>query len=76
MKYLFYCRRTLTSMLGIVCLTFLGYYHNQEVAMAIATVTVGLAGANAYQRAYESRQGSKDANVQVNSEPVRYGRNV
>lgn len=49
MKRVFECRRTFIALVAIVCLTFIGYHKGIDVGMAIASVAVGLAGANAYQ---------------------------
>lgn len=50
MKHLWKCRRTYIATLAIILLFVLGYYSKDaSVGMAIATVAVGLAGANAYE---------------------------
>jgi hypothetical protein len=51
MRHIFNCRRTFIAVLAIVCLAGLGYYAKDiGVAIAISTVAVGLAGANAYSQ--------------------------
>lgn len=49
MRQIFKCRRSSVAVIAIGVLTFLGYTKSMDVAMAISTVAVGLAGANAYQ---------------------------
>jgi hypothetical protein len=50
MKHILNCRRTFIAVLAIVSLAGLGFYTKDiSVAMAISTVAVGLAGANAWQ---------------------------
>lgn len=44
------CRRSSLAVLGIAALTFLGYYKGAEVAGAIATITLSVAAANAYEK--------------------------
>ena len=60
MKSIFTCRRTFLGVLSICCLTFLGYYSKIEVAGAIATIVIGVAGANSFQKVGESKFGSED----------------
>ena len=43
-------RRMMLGVLGIVCLTFLGYTKNMDVSLAIAGVVASVAGANAFQK--------------------------
>jgi hypothetical protein len=52
MKKVLTCRRSTIAILGIVCLTSLGLYTKdaQAVAIAISTIAVGIAGANAYEK--------------------------
>lgn len=52
MKKLFSCRRTVVSVIAIVCLTILGLYHGVDIsgiAIAIAGVAGSLSGANAWE---------------------------
>lgn len=55
MKYIYTCRRTFLSVVSILCLTFLGYYAKAEVAGALATIVIGVAGANSFQKVGESK---------------------
>jgi hypothetical protein len=50
------CRRSSIAVLCLVALTFLGYKKGAEVAAAIATIALGVAGANAFEK-----RGSKNA---------------
>lgn len=43
-------RRFTVAILACTYLWSLGYYKTMDVSMAIATVAVGLAGANAYEK--------------------------
>jgi len=43
-------RRFVVSILAIIVLGGLGYTKGLDVAMSIATVAIGLAGANAYEK--------------------------
>ena len=49
-------RRFIIAVLALASLTFLGYTKDMDVALAVASIAIGLAGANAYQK-----QGSKDS---------------
>ena len=51
MKNILYCRRTFIAALAICCLTALGILKDMDVAMALASVAIGLAGANSYEKA-------------------------
>lgn len=53
MKNLLYCRRMFICMFGILVLGVLGA-RGMEVAPYIAAISVGLAGANAYEKAKTS----------------------
>lgn len=44
------CRRTITSLFAIVCLTFLGVKNTTDVSMAIASIAIGLSAANAAEK--------------------------
>lgn len=50
MSYIFLCRRTVTALFAISCLTALGIYKGFDTSMSIASVAIGLAGANAYEK--------------------------
>lgn len=50
MKFLKTCRRTFIAALAIGCLTVLGLAKDFDVSMALASVAIGLAGANAYEK--------------------------
>ena len=58
---IFHCRRTTTALAGIICLTILGIYnHSTEVATSIAAVCIGLAGANAGEKAMAAKNKPKE----------------
>lgn len=44
------CRRSKIALFAIAVLTVLGYFKGLDVSMAIATVSVGIAGSNAYEK--------------------------
>ena len=56
MKSILKCRRSIVSILGIGALTFLGYSKGIDVAMAIATISIGLSGANAFEKSKQPNQ--------------------
>jgi hypothetical protein len=49
------CRRFATALVGIVALTFLGWYRSTDVSLSIASICIGLASANAYERSATSK---------------------
>ncbi len=59
MRNILYCRRTFICTLAILCLTAIGLYKGIDVSMALASVAIGLAGANAYEMAGKAKQASK-----------------
>ena len=50
MKQIFKCRRSSIALISILLLTFLGFAKSMDVSMAISTVAIGLAGANAFEK--------------------------
>jgi len=44
------CRRSKIAIFAIMVLFYLGYEKGLDVSMAIATVSVGIAGANAFEK--------------------------
>lgn len=50
MKHLSSDRRTFIAFTCILILGVLGYTKGMDVAMAISTVAIGIAGANAYEK--------------------------
>jgi hypothetical protein len=50
MKHIWTCRRTTIAIIAIAALTFLGYSKGMDVAMALGTVALGVAGSNAYEK--------------------------
>ena len=56
------CRRTSVAIISIACLTVLGWHRGMDVSMAIASVAIGLAGANSYEK---SKAGAGDGQQQV-----------
>jgi hypothetical protein len=57
MKNFLLCRRTFISTLALASLTALGCYKGMDVTMAVASVAVGLAAANAYEGSNKSYKG-------------------
>ena len=57
MKYIWTCRRTFLAVFAISGLFFLGYGGSgvSDIATAIATIVVGIAGANAYSEVGRSK---------------------
>jgi len=53
------CRRTFIAFYAITGLIFLGYYGKLEVAGSIATIAIGLAGANAFE-GHRQKSGRND----------------
>ena len=53
------CRRSLIAILAIGCLTYLGVHNNIDVSMALASVAIGLAGANSAQNIYSGKKGKE-----------------
>ena len=54
-------RRTIIALAAIGCLTALGLVKGADVASAIASVAVAVAGSNAFQNVVRGRKGEKDA---------------
>lgn len=50
MRHLWNCRRTAIAVIAIAALTLLGYSKGMDVAMALGTVAIGVAGANAFEK--------------------------
>lgn len=55
MKYFMVCRRTFIAVFAISCLTGLALANGFDPSMAIASVAIGLAGANAAEKAMQAR---------------------
>jgi hypothetical protein len=55
MKNFMLCRRTFIATFAVASLLVLGWVKGEDVAMGIATVAVGLAGANAYEGTEKAR---------------------
>lgn len=53
MKKLLTCRRSMIAILAIFCLTAVALVNGTDTSMAIASVAMGVAGANALQRRVE-----------------------
>lgn len=45
------CRRTFVAVFAVTCLTVIALINGTDTSIAIASVAVGIAGANAYQKA-------------------------
>lgn len=58
MKNFMLCRRTYICTLALGGLLALGVWKNQDVSMAMATVAMGLAGANAYEGSEKAKAAS------------------
>jgi hypothetical protein len=56
MKHVFKCRRTFIAVLGMICLTWLGLAVKAEVAGAIATIVLAVAGANASEKILKKKE--------------------
>lgn len=50
MKKIFNCRRSILAIIGIACLTYLGYANKLDVSLAVAGIVTAVAGANAYEK--------------------------
>ena len=60
MKHIVKCRRTVIALVAIASLTWIGLTTSTDVAASIAAVAIGLAGSNAAQAAYSSRNNPKE----------------
>ncbi len=49
-RYVLTCRRTVTALISISCLTAIALVKGIDTSSAIAAVSIGLAGANAYEK--------------------------
>lgn len=49
MKYVWTCRRTSVSIIGIIACVLVSYKTGTDTTMAIAGIAAALSGANAYQ---------------------------
>ena len=49
MRTIWYSRRCFIASLAILSISVVGIYKGYDVSMAIASVAVGIAGANAYE---------------------------
>ena len=71
MRYLFECRRTFLTLMGILCLMFLSFYLKMDMSGAIAMIVMGVAGANAAQGALETKFNvSTKTTVSAKSKPI------
>jgi hypothetical protein len=50
MKKLFNCRRSILALVGLVCLTFLGFTNKLDVSLAISAIVASVAGSNAWEK--------------------------
>lgn len=50
MKKIWQCRRSSLAVICIMVLGLLGFFKNMDVSMAIASIAIGVAGANAYEK--------------------------
>lgn len=66
MRKIFKCRRTSIALISIACLTAIGLLGHIDVSTAIATIAVGLAGANSMEasvRHYSDRSTPDEAQI-------------
>ena len=56
MKKLMSCRRSLIAIFAITCLMVLGLHNGIDVSMSIASVAIGLAGANSYEASRKGKE--------------------
>lgn len=56
MKKILECRRSSLALIGMLLLTILGYTKGADVAVAIATISIGVSGANAFEKKGGSNQ--------------------
>ena len=59
MKNILVCRRTFIATLAILTLGVINLYHGTDVALAISSVAIGLAGANAFEGSAKAKNGTK-----------------
>jgi len=57
----FRCRRSTVAIFAIACLFVLGFFKGVLVAEAIATVALGVAGANSAEGIFSKKQETKSA---------------
>ena len=50
MIHLFKCRRTFIAFAGMILLGCLAFFKDIDTSIAIASIAVGLAGSNAYEK--------------------------
>jgi hypothetical protein len=56
MRKLMSCRRSLIAIFAITCLMVLGLYNGIDVSLSIASVAIGLAGANSYEASRKGKE--------------------
>ena len=54
MKKIWTCRRSIIALVGIACLTYLGYTKDLDVALAISGIVLSVAGSNSYENSKKS----------------------
>lgn len=50
MKHIFSCRRSSIALIGIITLAVIALHKGHDVSMAISTIVLAVAGANAYEK--------------------------
>ena len=55
MNKLLSCRRTFLAFAGIICLTFLGYFKDLDVSMAITGIVTAVAASNASENTFKTK---------------------
>lgn len=56
MKSVIWCRRTFICILSLGCITAVAIFNHTDPSWAIASMAVGLAGANAGESAFKAMQ--------------------
>jgi len=59
MKNILICRRTFICTLTLLLLVVLGLVDKIDVSMAMASVAIGLAGANSLENSMKAKSGAK-----------------
>jgi hypothetical protein len=56
MRPLFKCRRTVTALVSIMCLTIIALVKSIDTSAALAAVAMALAGANASESVFSKKE--------------------
>jgi hypothetical protein len=60
MKFLTNCRRTFLAFYSISLLSFIAYTKDMDTSMAISSIVIALAGANAYEKRSHKEKDIRD----------------